>query len=128
MTRRFSATPYVFLAPALVLLAVFVLYPIGAVVYYSFTDWDIVRPPVWAGLDNYIRMVNDPIFWGSLRVTVEYVVTAESRVRGPSDDPSPHATDTVCVSAASTSEKVNESVAEPPSLAAVTPNDTTLGA
>ena len=48
MTKRFSATPYLFLAPALILIAVFVLYPIGAVVYYSFTDWDIVRPPVWS--------------------------------------------------------------------------------
>lgn len=28
----------------------------------------------WVGLDNYVRMVNDPIFWNSLWVTVEYVV------------------------------------------------------
>ena len=49
MTRRFSLTPYLFLAPALILIAVFVVYPIGAVVYYSFTDCDIVRPPVWVG-------------------------------------------------------------------------------
>ena len=55
MTKRFSATPYLFLAPALILIAVFVLYPIGAVVYYSFTSWDIVRPPVFVGLDNYQR-------------------------------------------------------------------------
>jgi multiple sugar transport system permease protein len=26
------------------------------------------------GLDNYVRMVHDPIFWSSLRVTVEYVI------------------------------------------------------
>ena len=32
-------------SPALVLLAIFVVYPIVAVVYYSFTDYDIVRPP-----------------------------------------------------------------------------------
>jgi putative chitobiose transport system permease protein len=34
----------------LLVIAVFLLYPIGAVVYYSFTDYNIVRPPVWAGL------------------------------------------------------------------------------
>lgn len=74
MTRRFSATPYVFLAPALVLLAVFVLYPIGAVVYYSFTDWDIVRPPVWAGLDNYQNLIADPTFWKALTHSIVYLV------------------------------------------------------
>jgi putative chitobiose transport system permease protein len=74
MTRRFSATPYVFLAPALVLLAVFVLYPIGAVVYYSFTDWDIVRPPVWAGLDNYQNLIADPTFWKALIHSIVYLV------------------------------------------------------
>ena len=46
MTSRFRAMPYLFLAPALILIAVFVLYPIAGVVYYSFTSWDIVRPPV----------------------------------------------------------------------------------
>jgi putative chitobiose transport system permease protein len=74
MTRRFSATPYVFLAPALILLAVFVLYPIGAVVYYSFTDWDIVRPPVWAGLDNYQNLIADPTFWKALTHSIVYLV------------------------------------------------------
>jgi putative chitobiose transport system permease protein len=74
MTRRFSITPYVFLAPALALLAVFVLYPIGAVVYYSFTDWDIVRPPVWAGLDNYQNLFADPTFWKALTHSIVYLI------------------------------------------------------
>jgi putative chitobiose transport system permease protein len=74
MTRRFSFTPYAFLAPALILIAVFVLYPIGAVVYYSFTDWDIVRPPVWAGLDNYQNLIADPTFWKALIHSIIYLV------------------------------------------------------
>ena len=45
MKKKFSLTPYLFLAPALLVIAVFVLYPIGAVVYYSFTDYNIVTPP-----------------------------------------------------------------------------------
>jgi putative chitobiose transport system permease protein len=74
MTRRFSLTPYAFLAPALILIAVFVLYPIGAVVYYSFTDWDIVRPPVWAGLDNYQNLLADPTFWKALTHSIIYLI------------------------------------------------------
>ena len=74
MSRRLSATPYAFLAPALVLIAIFVVYPIGAVVYYSFTDWDIVRPPVWAGLDNYQRLIADATFWKALTHSIVYLL------------------------------------------------------
>ena len=49
MTKKRSLTPYLFLAPALLVIAIFVLYPIVAVVYYSFTDYSIVTPPVWIG-------------------------------------------------------------------------------
>jgi putative chitobiose transport system permease protein len=74
MTRRFSATPYLFLAPALVLIAIFVLYPIGAVVYYSFTSWDIVRPPVFVGLDNYQQLLADETFWKALTHSIIYLL------------------------------------------------------
>ncbi len=62
MTRKRSITPYTFLIPALVLLGIFVDYPIIAVIYYSFTDYDIVTPPVWIGLDNYAKLIQDPVF------------------------------------------------------------------
>jgi putative chitobiose transport system permease protein len=74
VTRRLSATPYLFLAPALLLLAVFVAYPIISVVYYSFTDYDIVRPPTFIGLQNYERLWNDPVFWRALRNSIIYLV------------------------------------------------------
>ena len=74
MTRRLSATPYLFLAPALILLAVFVAYPILSVVYYSFTDYDIVRPPTFIGFDNYERLWSDPVFWKALRNSIIYLV------------------------------------------------------
>jgi putative chitobiose transport system permease protein len=74
MTRRFTATPYLFLAPALVLLAVFVAYPIVAVVGYSFTDYDIVRPPVPVGLANYQKLIGDPTFWLALQHSLFYLL------------------------------------------------------
>jgi putative chitobiose transport system permease protein len=74
MTRRFSTTPYLFLAPALVLLAIFVVYPIIAVIGYSFTDFDIVTPPVPVGLDNYERLLNDPVFWLSIQHSFIYLI------------------------------------------------------
>ena len=44
MTKKISLTPYLFLAPAILIIVVFVLYPIVAVVYYSFTDYSISTP------------------------------------------------------------------------------------
>jgi putative chitobiose transport system permease protein len=74
MTARFSATPYLFLAPALALIGVFVIFPILAVVYFSFTEWDIVRPPVFIGIDNYQKLVGDPTFWKALGNSIVYLL------------------------------------------------------
>ena len=74
MKRRFTATPYLFLAPALTLLGIFVVYPIIAVVYYSFTDYDIVRPPVPVGLANYQKLLTDDTFWLALQHSIVYLL------------------------------------------------------
>jgi putative chitobiose transport system permease protein len=80
MTHRRSFTPYLFLLPALALIAVFVVYPIGAVVYYSFTDYDIVRAPEWVGLANYQRLVGDPTFWKALSHSAIYLVATPTLI------------------------------------------------
>jgi putative chitobiose transport system permease protein len=80
MTNRRSLTPYLFLLPALALIAVFVVYPIGAVVYYSFTDYDIVRAPEWVGLANYQRLVGDPTFWKALSHSAIYLVATPTLI------------------------------------------------
>ncbi|MFJ4466635.1 carbohydrate ABC transporter permease [Streptomyces sp. NPDC089424] len=64
----------VFLAPALLGFLVFLLWPTLRGVYLSFTRFNLLTPAQWVGLDNYARMVNDPIFWDSMRTTVVYVV------------------------------------------------------
>lgn len=74
MTQRRSFTPYLFLAPALVLIAIFVLYPMLAVVFFSFTDYSIITPPEWIGLDNYRRLLGDPTFWKALTNSMIYLV------------------------------------------------------
>jgi putative chitobiose transport system permease protein len=74
MTSRFRATPYLFLFPAVALIAVFIIYPIVAVFYYAFTDYDIVRPPVWIGLRNFERVFADKTFWLALTHSILYLV------------------------------------------------------
>jgi putative chitobiose transport system permease protein len=80
MTTRRFATPYLFLLPALGLIAIFVIYPIGAVIYYSFTDFDIVTPAEWVGLDNYRRLLGDPTFWKALTNSLVYLVATPTLI------------------------------------------------
>ena len=63
-----------FLLPWIIGFCVFLLGPIVASFYLSFTDYDVLRKPVWVGFDNYILLFNDPVFWKSLSVTFIYAV------------------------------------------------------
>lgn len=62
-----------FLLPWLVGLLGLTVGPIVASLYLSFTDYNLLQPPVWSGLDNFTTMFTDARFWNSFRVTVEYV-------------------------------------------------------
>ena len=63
-----------FILPAAVGLLVFLVWPLLTGLYYSLTEYAILTPPQWVGLENYRAMLTDPVFWKSLRVTVLYVV------------------------------------------------------
>jgi len=53
--------------------AIFLIGPMLASLFMSFTDWDIVRQPEWIGVSNYARMfLQDNLFWKSLGVTTLY--------------------------------------------------------
>ncbi|HET7090410.1 MAG TPA: sugar ABC transporter permease [Anaerolineae bacterium] len=80
MTRKFSLTPYLFLAPALLVIAIFVVYPIVAVVYYSFTEYNISTPPVWTDLKNYQRLMRDPVFWQALKNSFIYLLVTPTLI------------------------------------------------
>jgi putative chitobiose transport system permease protein len=73
-TRRVSLTPYLFLTPALLVIGVFVLYPMIAVAYYSLTDYSIVTPPIWVGLRNFQQLIHDDVFWLALRNSFIYLL------------------------------------------------------
>jgi len=63
-----------FILPASVGLLVFLVWPLITGLYYSFTEYAILTPAQWVGLENYRAMLTDPVFWKSLRVTVLYVL------------------------------------------------------
>jgi multiple sugar transport system permease protein len=73
---RLRLTPYLFLLPAMVFLAVFTYYPITQAVRLSFYKWEMISEPVYAGLQNYRDTFTDFKFYNSLRVTFQYVFVA----------------------------------------------------
>ncbi|HEX9017167.1 MAG TPA: sugar ABC transporter permease [Chloroflexota bacterium] len=59
--------------PAILGLLIFTVGPIIASAFLSLTNYNIVKPPQWIGLDNYVQMfTNDPLFYTSLRQTAYY--------------------------------------------------------
>ena len=64
-----------FISPWLIGLIVFTAYPIGASLVYSMTDYDIMSPPKWVGIENYVDMLfDDPLFSKSLSNTVIFAL------------------------------------------------------
>lgn len=72
--RKSKLTPYLFLAPALLLTLIFTFYPIIAVGYLSFTEYDILRPAQFIGLGNFEALVKDEVFWKALRNSFIYLL------------------------------------------------------
>jgi raffinose/stachyose/melibiose transport system permease protein len=67
----------VWLLPALVLVLIFVYYPIVENIRLSFFHWSAFQPtPRFVGLSNYREAVHDPIFWTALRNNVFYAVAS----------------------------------------------------
>jgi raffinose/stachyose/melibiose transport system permease protein len=65
--RRYVAA-YLFILPVLLLYAIFVLRPTLQTFWLAFYEWNgISVEREWVGLDNFRRLVNDPIFWQALR-------------------------------------------------------------
>jgi raffinose/stachyose/melibiose transport system permease protein len=67
-------SPYLYLLPAFVIYGWFFLLPLYRVVEYSFLKWDGVSEKKWVGLDNYDRLVHDPLFWQAFRHNVAWMV------------------------------------------------------
>gem|GEM_PF-1800596 len=77
-TRRWfnteALTAWVFILPSLVGFVTFYAVPAVRGLYFSFTDWDMLKDPNFIGFDNYVAIFQDKQFWQSLSVTVYYVL------------------------------------------------------
>jgi multiple sugar transport system permease protein len=74
--RREALNGYLFVGPSIVGFFVFILGPLLAVIYYSFTRYDAISPPEFRGLDNYERLFTDDRLRQVYLNTLLYVVAA----------------------------------------------------
>ncbi len=84
--RRERGVLALFLAPSVIFLLLTSVYPLLNSLRLSFYSWNMMIPfskPVWYGLGNYTRLLDDPEFWNAVKVTLIYVVAAVTHRADP---------------------------------------------
>jgi multiple sugar transport system permease protein len=59
--------PWLFMAPGLLMFAIYVVLPIFQSIWISFYDWDGLGPKTWIGVANYVELANDDRFYTALK-------------------------------------------------------------
>ena len=67
---------FLFMLPAASILLLFLTYPLGLGIWMGFTDIRIGRPGIFIGLENYISLMHDDVFWLSVFNTLVYTIFA----------------------------------------------------
>ncbi|WP_047243656.1 carbohydrate ABC transporter permease [Chromobacterium subtsugae] len=65
---------YLFLAPALVLLAAFSFWPVGFGSFLAFTRYNLIDAPQWVGWDNFRELFGDELFLSALKNSALYLL------------------------------------------------------
>ncbi|KRL14575.1 multiple sugar abc membrane-spanning permease protein [Schleiferilactobacillus perolens DSM 12744] len=71
-----SKQAWLYVAPALLLLTLFLFVPAALSIYYSLTDYNMLAPQAktFIGLGNYFKLFGDPIFWKSVKNVGQFVL------------------------------------------------------
>ena len=84
-TRRFSLNlhtrrsrqnlmGYLFISPFILGVLLWFIVPALTAAWLTFYDWNLIRQPIFIGFKNFTRVVKDPLFYQSLKVTALYTV------------------------------------------------------
>jgi ABC-type sugar transport system permease subunit len=74
LTAKQALFGYAILLPTVAILLVFRFLPMLQAFWISLHEYDLIRPPRFVGLENFIDLLWDPLFLNSARVSVAYVV------------------------------------------------------
>jgi len=68
-----KSTPYLLMLPALAIIVPLLIYPVIYNVYLSFFSWEVFHPVFkFVKFENYLAILNDPIFLNSLKITLQF--------------------------------------------------------
>jgi multiple sugar transport system substrate-binding protein len=70
--RRSLRVGLAFVSPWVIGLLVFLAYPLAASLVYGLTDYSVLSPPRFIGLENFTELAGDEVFWVSLKNTLVY--------------------------------------------------------
>jgi multiple sugar transport system permease protein len=75
LRRQEARAGLLFILPWLIFLVVFAAYPVFGTFYLAFTEYSILEPPRWVGLQNFRTMfTEDPAFWTAVKNSTYYAV------------------------------------------------------
>lgn len=74
--RRRTLVGLLWTSPWLLGATAFLFIPMAMSLYYAFTDFPLIEPPIWSGLGNFRRMADDPTFWRVVRNTAVYTAVS----------------------------------------------------
>src|SRR5512136_3339043 len=75
LAKRSGLDAYLFLSPTLLIFTAFVVFPVVFSFYLSFQKWNMFSPNrSYVGLENYLRIVQNPEFWMVLKHTLVYTL------------------------------------------------------
>lgn len=74
--RRETLVGYAMILPSLIGVVGFVFVPVLFTFALSFQEWNLISPPRWVGVDNYLGLSQDPGFWNSIWVTAVFTALA----------------------------------------------------
>lgn len=74
LAKRETRAGLLFASPWIIGFCFFLLLPVLVSLWTSFTDYNLLSKPKFAGLKNYIRLINDPQVGKSLLITLYYTV------------------------------------------------------
>ena len=76
MARQEARAGYLFILPTYLFYFIFMLIPLRMTIYYSFTKFNMVKPPQWIGLSNYLKMFSDKVIFITLKNTIVFTVSS----------------------------------------------------
>ena len=73
-------TPIGFMSPVLLIFSLFLFFPVLFAFFMSFHQWGMIGTPEFIGVENYVRLFKDPLFWISIKNTLIFSLSVPLKV------------------------------------------------